>query len=149
MRKKIVFDRTRMEFIEVTRSAWSIFLSVLKYTLVTVSLAVFYYVVFAHFVSTDTEQKLKEQNRTYNALYDEMLRKEELIGNVVEGLRVKDNGIFSQLFNSNAPEIGDQGVEALLAAADTIQDEDLVEYAAAKLSALSESASRTERIFVL
>ena len=103
---RYVFDKTRMEFRQVTRSVWTVFGKILKYFLVTASLAVVYYVVFSLIVNTDSERKLKRDIQMYESMYAEMLRKEELIGDVLEGLKEKDSEIYRQLFNSDSPDLG-------------------------------------------
>ena len=96
--EKYVFDKSRMEFRKVTRSVWSVTKKALGYFLVTASLAVVYYVVFSLLVSTDSERALKRDIQMYEQMYAEMLRKEELVGDVLEGLKEKDQEIYRQLF---------------------------------------------------
>ena len=103
---RYVFDKTRIEFRKVTHSVWNILGKALKYFLVTASLAVVYYIVFALLVNTDSERKLKRENQMYSRMYDEMVRKEQLVGDVMENLKAKDNEIYRQLFNSDAPDLG-------------------------------------------
>ena len=67
------FDRSNFSFRKVTRTAGSVLLTVLKYFLVTASLAVVYYIIFAAFVSTDTERRLRRENKIYEKVYPEML----------------------------------------------------------------------------
>ena len=99
---RYVFDRTRMEFRKVTHSVWNILGKALKYFVITASLAVVYYIVFALLVNTDSERKLKRENQMYSRMYDEMVRKEQLVGDVLENLKVKDDEIYRQLFNNGA-----------------------------------------------
>ena len=103
---RYVFDRTRMEFRKVTHSVWNILGKALKYFVITASLAVVYYIVFALLVNTDSERKLKRENQMYSRMYDEMVRREQLVGDVLENLKVKDDEIYRQLFNSDAPDQG-------------------------------------------
>lgn len=141
------FDKTRIEFRKTTRSVWNILGKVLKYFLVTASLAVVYYIVFALLVSTDSERKLKRENQMYSRMYDEMLRKEELLGDVLEGLKVKDNDIYRQLFNSDAPDLGSITPEGLLSLIDSVDDKDIVEYVGKKLDLLEAASGKVEDNF--
>ena len=141
---RYVFDKTRMEFRKVTRSVWTTFGKVLKYFLVTASLAVVYYVVFSLLVSTDSERKLKREIQTYERMYSEMLRKEELVGDVIDGLKVKDDEIYRQLFNSDAPDLGDIYSDGLLSAIDSIEDKDIVAYVGKKIALLEVASNRVE-----
>ena len=58
MSQKFRFNVNRLEFEKVTRPVWYFLLKGVKYFLVTVSLAVCYYIVFALVVDTDTEKRL-------------------------------------------------------------------------------------------
>ena len=100
MSKKYEFDKVRMEFRKVTHSVWNILGTVLKYFLVTASLAVVYYLVFSLVISTDSERKLRRENQMYERMYKQMVEKEELIGEVLAGLRDRDNRIYLQLFDA-------------------------------------------------
>ena len=141
------FDKTKIEFRKATHSVWNILGKTLKYLLVTVSLAVVYYVVFALLVNTDSERKLKREIQMYSKMYDEMLRKEELVGDVLEGLKVKDNDIYRQLFNSDAPDLGSIYPEGLLSVIDSVEDKDIMEYVGKKLDLLENASGKVEENF--
>lgn len=149
MRKnvKYEFDRTRMEFRKVTHSVWNILGKALKYFLVTASLAVVYYLVFSLVISTDSERKLKRENQMYRQMYKDLAAKEELVGDVLDGLKIKDDEIYHRLFNSNAPDITNIYSESLLSDVDSVRDKDIVEYTRKKLDALSEASGRVELNF--
>ena len=144
---RYVFDKTRMEFRKVTRSVWIIFGKVLKYFLVTASLAVVYYVIFSLVISTDSERKLKRDIQMYSQMYDGMLKKEALVGDVLEGLKVKDSEIYRQLFNSDAPDLGVMYPEGLLSVVDSVDDEDIARYVGKKLDLLGVASGRVEDNF--
>ncbi len=144
---RYVFDKTRIEFRKVTHSVWNILGKALKYFLVTASLAVVYYIVFALLVNTDSERKLKRENQMYSRMYDEMVRKEQLVGDVMENLKAKDNEIYRQLFNSDAPDLGSIYPEGLLSAIDSVGDKDIVEYVGKKLNLLEEASGKVEDNF--
>ncbi|MBO6247516.1 MAG: M23 family metallopeptidase [Bacteroidales bacterium] len=146
-KEKYVFDKTRMEFRKVTRSVWSIARKTLRYFLVTASLAVVYYIIFSLVVNTDSERALKRDIQMYKSTYSEMLRKEELIGDVLDGLKVKDGNIYRQIFNSEAPDLGTVYPEGLLSVIDTVADKDIVEYVGKKLVLLEDASSREEANF--
>ena len=143
-KEKYVFDRTRMEFRKVTRSMWSMIWKGLRYFLVTASLAVVYYIVFSLVINTDSERKLKRDIQMYERLYGEMSRKEELVGEVLEGLKEKDEEIYLQLFNSRSPDLGGMDTEGLLSAIDSVDDKDITNYVGKKLDLLEISSSRVE-----
>ena len=142
--EKYVFDKSRMEFRKVTRSVWSVTKKALGYFLVTASLAVVYYVVFSLLVSTDSERALKRDIQMYEQMYAELLRKEELVGDVLDGLKEKDQEIYRQLFNSDSPDLGSMYPDGLLSAIDSVEDKDIVEYVGKKLDLLDIASARVE-----
>ena len=58
----------------------------LRFLVATLSMAILYYVIFALIFSTDTERRLKRENRMYEQEYPELAAKESLISDVIEGL---------------------------------------------------------------
>ena len=147
MGAKYEFDKTRMEFRKVTHSVWTILGKAVKYFLVTASLAVVYYMVFSFVISTDSERKLKRENQMYRQMYKDLADREELAGDVIEGLKSKDDEIYRRLFNSGAPDLGGLGVNGLLSGVDTIPDRLIVEYSRTKLDTLSKVSDRVEANF--
>ena len=147
MGAKYEFDKTRMEFRKVTHSVWTVLGKAVKYFLVTASLAVVYYVVFSLVINTDSERKLKRENQMYRQMYKSLSAREELVGDVLDGLRVKDNEIYHRLFNSDAPDLGSIYSDGLLSDVDTIPDGLIVEYSRVRLDTLSRISGRVEANF--
>ena len=100
MSQKFRFNVNRLEFEKVTRPVWYFLLKGVKYFLVTVSLAVCYYIVFALVVDTDTEKRIKQENEAYSTMYEGMLERERLLENVIEGMKTKEDGIYRPLFRT-------------------------------------------------
>ena len=145
-REQYIIDRN-LRFRRSTRTAWNVVKSVLKYTVATVSLAVFYYIVFALVVNTDSERRLIRENRLYEKTYNDMLERERLLSDAIAGLELKDNQIYEEIFHATAP-----GMDALmsvdyLAAADTVPDREMVEYAYGKVVSAEGRAARIEDNF--
>ena len=147
MGAKYEFDKTRMEFRKVTHSVWTVLGKAVKDFLVTASLAVVYYVVFSFVINTDSERKLKRENQMYRQMYKSLSAREELVGDVLDGLRVKDNEIYHRLFNSDAPDLGSIYSDGLLSDVDTIPDGLIVEYSRVRLDTLSRISDRVEANF--
>ena len=142
-----MFDKTRMEFRKVTRSVWSVIRKVLGYFLVTASLAVVYYIVFSFVVNTDSEKRLKREIQMYERTYGEMVQKENLLSDVLDGLKEKDSDIYRQLFNSDSPELGGIYTDGLLSVIDTVDDKDIIESVGKKLDLMEMTSSRVESDF--
>ncbi len=147
MGAKYEFDKTRMEFRKVTHSVWTVLGKAVKYFLVTASLAVAYYIVFSFVINTDSERKLKRENQMYREMYKGLAEREELVGDVLEGLKAKDNEIYRRLFNSDAPDFGNIYSSGLLSDVDTIPDRLIVEYSRTRLDTLDVIAGRVEDNF--
>ena len=101
---------------------------VLVYTVGSLSMAVFYYVVFALIFSTDTERRLRRENRMYEQEYPELARKEALVADVIEGLKTKDNRIYTDIFQTSAPGVEPHASIDFLAGLDSITDKGVVQY---------------------
>lgn len=141
------YDKNKMVFRKTTRTVWNILGKGLKYFLITASLAVVYYLIFALLVNTDSERVLKRENQMYARMFDELTRKEELVGEVIEGLKVKDDRIFRQLFNSDAPDLGIMYPEGFLSMIDSVDDNDILEYVGKKLDLLEDASGKVENNF--
>ena len=126
-------DKDDFRIRKVRPSAAKIIRRCLKYFFVSIALAVIYYVFFALFFSTDTERRLKQENRMYAKLYPDMVEKEALLGDVVSGLEARDNGIYKEIFNSSSPLAPDFGYAFFVESGDSVSDEGIVRYTEAKL----------------
>lgn len=145
-REQYIIDRN-LRFRRSTRTVWNVLKSVLRYTISTVSLAVFYYIVFALVVSTDSERRLIRENRLYERIYADMLERERLLSDVIAGLEVKDDQIYEEIFHATAPKMDALLSENYLVVADTVVDSDMVEYAYGKVVSTEERAARVEDNF--
>lgn len=131
---------TKMTFGKVVRR-------ILRFFVGTLSMAVLYYVIFALLFSTDTERKLRRENRMYEQEYPELERKEALIADVVEGLKLKDNLIYEDIFHTSAPDMEPHASIDFLAGLDSIPDNDIVQYAEKKIAFLESCSNVVEANF--
>lgn len=129
-------------------SVWAIFRKILMFFVVTLSLAVIYYILFALVFSTEEERRLKLENRLYEQEYPQLAEKEMLLADVVEGLRVKDDRIYEEIFNTNAPDMEQFSSLDFLMALDSIPDSDIETTSAGRLDVLERSAGRVESNFL-
>lgn len=128
-------------------SVWAVIRRILMFFVVTMSLAVVYYILFALLFSTEQERRLRVENKLYEAEYPQMAMKEELLADVVEGLRVKDDKIYEEVFNTSAPDMERFSSLDFLMGLDSIPDTDIVTNSATRLDVLESSASRVEDNF--
>lgn len=128
-------------------TAGKIIRRVLRFFVGTLSMAVLYYVLFALVFSTDTERRLRRENRMYEQEYPELARKEALIADVVEGLKMKDDDIYENIFHTSAPDMEPHAAIDLLAGLDSIPDKDIVQYAEKKIAFLESCSNVVEANF--
>lgn len=120
---------------------------ILTFFIGTFSMAMLYYVIFALIFSTDTEKRLKNENRMFEQEYPDLARKEALIADVVEGLKLKDDHIYEDIFHTSAPDMEPHASIDFLVGLDSIPDKDLVLYAEKKIGFLESCASVVESNF--
>ena len=113
--------------------------SIVRYLVATVSLSVVLYILFALIFSTEEERRLQRENNLYKSLYKEIRNKDRLIGDVVDGLLVKDDAIYRQLFETTPPSLD------AITAADLIADSDSL----SESFYLSAAASAPERLMMM
>jgi hypothetical protein len=111
------------------------------------SVAVIYYIIFALIFSTGEEQKLKNENRLYSQEYPELARKEALLSDVIEGLQLKDDRIYEEIFKTAAPNVDPMESIDFMPGFETLPDMDLVKYTDRKLGVLDEAGVRVDENF--
>ena len=103
-RRMLEFDPRNFRFGKVRVNVGRALLLVLGYLLVTLTVAVLVYGVFALFWRTDTERELRREIRMYERIYPTLAPKEELLRDGIANLQYKDNEIYETAFHANAPD---------------------------------------------
>lgn len=147
MAPRYIYDDKQVHFRRATRTFRSVTFRVLKYFFVSIGLAVIYYFVFSLFFSTDTERRLRQENRMYAKIYPEMEKKERLLSDVVAGLQMRDDGIYKTIFHTEAPNVERLSSVDFLSGGDTLRDADIVAYASERLDILEDYTSEVEARF--
>ncbi len=115
--------------------------------LASLSLTVVYYIIFAIFFSTETERRLESENQMYAKELPVFYEKEELIADVIEGLKRSDDAIYEGIFKNSAPSL-DPVISIMDAPGlDSIPDSDLLRYTDEKLNKISRRADAVEENF--
>ena len=143
-KKKYVFDSEDFSVGKAERKGRRLVFTVLKLFLASISLTVIYYIVFALFFSTDKERALQNENRMLERIYPEMERKAALLENVVEGLKIRDTRIYEDIFETEAPELGQLLDANFLPLTDSVTEENLVKLTEAKADRLMTDAAAVE-----
>jgi hypothetical protein len=147
MNSQYVFDKDDIKFKKKRTSVWAVLRRILVFFVATASMAVLYYLIFALFFSTEEQQRLRDENRMYEKEYPELQRKEELVSDVIEGLRLKDDRIYEEIFSMSAPDLDPISSVDFLNGMDSIPDTDIVVYAERKLDKAVASAGAVEANF--
>jgi len=119
----------------------------LRYVLATVSLSIIFYIVFALFFSTEEERRLERENRLYRQLYGSLTEREQLISDVVDGLLEKDDAIYEELFETEAPTLNAVTAADLIPASDSLSENFLLSSAASKSESLMMMARNVDDNF--
>ena len=146
MSSQYIFDKD-FKFRKQRTSVWAVLRKILMFFVVTVSLAILYYILFALIFSTDTEKRLRDENRMYAREYPELEKKERLLSDVVDGLRLRDNSIYEEIFHTSAPNMDMMSSLDLLMGLDSIPDTDIVTYVKDKLDGLDKGVNLVEENF--
>ena len=144
---KYEFDKKHFKFRKSRISVWTILRKAFLWFIASLSMAVLYYVIFAIFFSTDEERRLRNENRMYAREYPLLEEREAMLSEVVEGLAVRDDKIYEEIFHASAPDVDPLNSIDFLSGYDSFQDEDIVLHSASKLDVVCGSADRVEANF--
>lgn len=142
--KRYIFDSAAGEFRRYAVSARDVLLKAVKYLAVSTALAVLWYVLFALLVNTDTEKRLKAENRLYQEQWAGIREDQQLLSAVVTALECRDDAIYQAIFLSGVPSAPQMTDELSV---DDISDPDVASVTSRKLSSALEGASRVDRNF--
>lgn len=147
MGSEYTYDDGKVGFRKVRMSVWKWCRRLFAFLIASMSMAVLYYVLFALVFSTETERKLKMENDMYAGELPELERKESMLSGVVDGLKMRDNRIYEEIFHMSAPGVEPMSSVDFLAGLDSIPDDNIVRYTESKVAKLEESAVRVNANF--
>ena len=145
--EKYVYDKDGVRFRKERISVRKIVKRCLTFFLASVSVAVIYYVILALIFNTDIERRLKRENRMLEALLPELEQKEALLADVVTNLQVRDDRIYTEVFQASSPDVDPVSSLEFLHGMDTIPDGKLVSATAEKLESLTARSKTVEENF--
>lgn len=121
--------------------------SIFRYLAATVTVAVGFYVLLALFFSTEEEKRLQQENDLYAAYYPELREKERLLTDVVRGLEVKDDALYRQIFQTEAPSVDALTAADMISISDSLSENFFLSYSASKSESLMRMAGNVEDSF--
>lgn len=146
MSSQYIFDRD-FKIRKVRISLWAVLRKILIFFVTTLSIAILYYVIFALVFSTDEEYGLIQENRMYEKLFPEMDLKEGLISDVVDGLVIRDDMIYEEIFHTSAPSMDPGSSLDFLIGLNSVEDDDIVKHSASKLAVMEKTSEAVEDNF--
>ena len=147
MKSEYIYDKDKVSFRKVRNSVWKWTRRGIVFIVATMSMAVLYYAVFALLFSTDTEKRLKLENEMYEREMPELERRERLLADVVDGLKLRDDRIYEDIFHMSAPDVDPMSSVDFLAVLDSVQNDNIVRHAEEKLARLDGTVGRIEENF--
>ena len=147
MDEKYIFDKDNVRFRREKTSVGKTMKRVFRLFLASVSIAVMYYVMFSLLFNTDTEKRLKRENRMLEASLPELERQEALLSDVVRNLEIRDDKIYEEMFQTSSPDVDPVLSLDFLHGLDTIPDGRLEIAAEKRLKSLAVRSSAIEENF--
>ena len=118
-----------------------------RYLSATVTVAVGLYALLALFFSTEQEKRLRTENELYAAYYPGLLEKEQLLTDVVRGLETKDDALYRQIFQTDAPAVDALTAADMISFSDSLSENFFLSYSASKSESLMKMAGNVEDSF--
>ena len=148
MKTEYIYEKDKVNFRKVKNSVWKWTRRGIVFIVATMSMSVLYYAVFALLFSTDTERRLRLENEMYETELPELERREKLLADVVDGLKLRDDRIYEEVFHMSAPDVDPMSSVDFLTGLDSVHNDNIVRHTEEKLIRLTETAGRVEDNFV-
>lgn len=103
MSRGYIYDQKNVGFRRKRSSVWRILRKVIIFFVLTILLTVIYYTLFALFFDTKEEKAINREIAQYENNLPEINRRSSLISDVIEGLRLRDDDIYVELFKTSPP----------------------------------------------
>lgn len=142
MDEQYIFDKDKMRFRKEKTSVGKALRRLFRLFLASVSITVLYYAIFALLFNTDTERRLKQENRMLESYLPALEQKEALLADVVRSLEVRDDRIYEEMFQTSSPDVDPVSSLEFLHGLDTLPDGQLAIATEEKLAVL-DGRSRT------
>lgn len=114
-----------------------------------ITMTILYYLAFSMLFNTDMEEMLSRENDAYEQEYAILREKEKMLIDEVNYLQLRDDGIYRQIFHSEAPRVDPSGI--LVSDSTSVADDNaylsLVMESLGRLDSLSSRTSSIEDNF--
>ena len=143
-----IYDKDNVGFRKMRTPLRKKIRRVLLLFVASISLTLLYYLIFALFFSTEAESRLERENQMFERELPQLQQKEALLADVLDGLNMRDDRIYEEIFHSSSPSMSPLTSVVDFSGLDTIPDHDLVWYAQRKLDKVVSSAASVEDDFM-
>lgn len=131
---KYVYNKDRLRFERPHISFGKILRNVLWFLLVTLVLAIVYYLIIAFFFNTEKERRLKTENRLISQKKEQIEQDLDRLNNVISELEARDVEIYGDIFSSAPPVSGTGMTSFSFDALDSIPESNIVRQTVASVS---------------
>ncbi len=102
--KRLKYDKEQLKFVE-ERSSIKDFVRKFSWFFISIlGVALLYYVIFALFFNTEKEKEILRETKAIEKEYEIMAEKAGQLEKVISNLQARDNEIYRDIFNSEAPD---------------------------------------------
>lgn len=143
---KYKFNREQLKFVEDKKNVKDWVKRIVKYIIVSILLAVLYYLVISLFFSTDQERQLGRENKILEEEYKKMAQKMDLLDNAVQNLQIKDREIYRSIFDADPPRFLYDGSDdnGFLDQIDTLHNEKIIDRSREEIRKIESQAGNVD-----
>lgn len=145
---KYRFNREKLEFVEEKRGIKGWIKAVFRYFIISILLAILYYVIFSLFVSTEEERALARETAILEEEYWKLQERIVVLDNTIKNLQYRDKEIYRSIFNAEPPVYSTTGDYNLFEGIDTTRMEAIVKDSKLRLSVIEEGMLRVDSSIV-
>lgn len=143
-----IYDKENVRFRKMKTPVRKKIRRAFLFFIASLSLTVVYYIFFALFFSTQAESRLERENEMFEREFPQLQQKEALLADVLEGLDLRDDRIYEEIFHASSPSLNPVTSISDFSGLDTIPDHELVWYAQKKLDKVAASSDAVEADFL-
>ncbi len=144
---KLRYDKNRLEYVEDTHSFSYYLFKVLKFLGYTVGLVLIYYLLYTLLFTSEEDKRLRVERKLIEQRYEDLSRQADLLDEVVGELKVRDEAIYRDIFNSKFPSFSISDSLAL-EYSDSTTFYPFVTYTATKVDRLDGEFAQAEAMIV-
>ncbi len=141
---KYKFNKEQLNFVEDKRGFKGWAKRFLKYFVLSILLALLYYVIFSLLVSTEQERELARETELMEQEYGMLQEKLGVLDNTIKNLQQRDREIYRSIFNAEPPVYSSTDGYDLFEGMDTTRMESMVSDAKMRLEVLERGMERVD-----